>query len=49
MSSKDLLNQYFAQDSLDVQTAYDNELRAEADLVAECCECLRVCCIFGGR
>ena len=43
--AKELLQRYMEQDSKEQKTAYDDEIRAEADLCAECCACLRVCCI----
>ena len=42
---KKLLEMYLSQDFEDQNVAYDDEIRAEADLCAECCSCLRVCCI----
>lgn len=43
--NKNLLEIYLSQDSQEQKIAYDDEIRAEADLCAECCSCLRVCCI----
>lgn len=40
-----LIKSYMEQDSEEPMEAYDNELRAEADLCAECCACCRVCWI----
>lgn len=42
---EDLMNQYETQTRQDFQAELDDEIRAEADLVAECCQCMRVCCI----
>lgn len=41
---KVLLEKYLSQDSKG-QEVFDDEIRAEADLCAECCSCMRVCCI----
>lgn len=42
-SIEKLLKSYMEQDSKEQTLAYDDELRAEADLCAECCSCCRVC------
>ncbi len=42
----DMLKAYFDQDQVDSKVSYNDELRAEADLCAECCSCLRTCCIM---
>ncbi|MGA6362600.1 hypothetical protein ACKXF8_10620 [Faecalibacterium prausnitzii] len=42
---KELLQKYMEQDSKEQKIAYDDEIRAEADLCAECCACCRVCWI----
>lgn len=42
---KELLENYMEQDSKEQNLAYDDEMRAEADLCAECCACCRVCWI----
>lgn len=42
---KELLQKYMEQDSKEQKIAYDDEIRAEADLCAECCSCCRVCWI----
>ncbi len=44
-NSKDLLEIYAVQGSQDEDVAYDDEIRAEADLCHECCSCCRTCCI----
>ena len=41
-----MLKTYIEQSCVDGQTEYDDELRAEADLCAECCSCCRTCCIM---
>lgn len=43
--AKELLQRYMEQDSKEQKIAYDDEIRAEADLCAECCHCCRVCWI----
>ena len=39
---KELLERYLSQDSKEQKNAYDDEIRAEADLCAECCSCCRI-------
>lgn len=43
--AKEMLENYMEQDSEDQELVYDDEIRAEADLCAECCACCRVCWI----
>lgn len=45
---KELLEMYLSQESKEEKVSYDDEIRAEADLCAECCACCRVCCIQAG-
>lgn len=46
---EELIKIYLEQDEKDQNTTFDDELRAEADLCAECCSCCRFCCILGSR
>lgn len=39
----EMLEKYLSQDSKVQKKKYDDEVRAEADLCAECCSCCRVC------
>lgn len=41
----EMLENYAAQTSKNEKLTYDDEIRAEADLISECCSCCRVCCI----
>lgn len=44
--SKVLLEMYAVQDSQDEDVTYDDEIRAEADCIAECCACCRTMCLM---
>lgn len=44
-SVEELIQKYIEQDSKEQTLSYDDDLRAEADLCAECCACCRVCWI----
>lgn len=41
-----LMEKYNSQNSKVQRKEYDDEIRAEADLCAECCTCMRTCCIM---
>lgn len=43
--SLEMLQEYFKQSKIDERSTYNDEIRAEADLCAECCSCCRVCWI----
>ena len=42
---KELIERYYAQNEECENQHYDDEIKAEADLCAECCACCRVCWI----
>lgn len=44
----EILARYNSQNSRDELAGYDDEIKAEADLCAECCSCCRTCCIMTG-
>lgn len=41
--NNDVLKAYIEQSSVDENAAYEDEMRAEADLCHECCSCCRTC------
>ena len=45
---KKLLEAYSEQSINNEVSAYNDEIRAEADLCHECCSCMHTCCISCG-